>query len=82
MNTNQEHKNVDTYGSKMRDLLSPFDKMLQAIYSNSRGDYMSISDDMLLKFLRESKSECWDAYKRLVEMSYTFHMERTEYREE
>lgn len=82
MDTNQEYKMVDTYGSKMRNLLSPFDNMLQAIYSNSRGDYMSIPDDMLLKFLRESKSECWEAYKKLVEMSYTFHMDETEYREE
>lgn len=82
MNTNQEDKIVDTYGSKMRNLLSPFYNMLTAIYSNSRGGDMSISDDMMLKLLRENKSEYWEVYKRLLEMSYTFHMERTEYREE
>lgn len=81
MDTNHEYKSVDTYGSKMRNLLSPFYNMLTAIYSNSRGDDMSIPDDMLLNFLRESKTECWEAYKKLLELSYTFHMERTEYTE-
>ena len=79
MDTNHEFKTKDTYGSKMRNLLSPFYNMLTVIYSNSRQDDMSIPDDELLNFLRYSKTECWEAYKKLLELSYTFHLERTEY---
>lgn len=75
----QEDKVKDTYGSKLRNLLSPFYNMITAIYSNSREDDASIPDDVLLKFLKESKNECWESYKKMVELSYTFHLERTEY---
>lgn len=75
----QEDKVKDTYGSKLRDLLSPFDKILAAIYSNSREDYMSIPNDELLKYLREYKHKCWESYKKMVELSYTSHLENTEY---
>lgn len=75
----QEDKVKDTYGSKLRNLLSPFYNMITAIYSNSREDHMSIPDDVLLKLLKESKNECWESYKKMVELSYTFHLERTEY---
>ena len=75
----QEDKAKDTYGSKLRNLLSPFYNMITAIYSNSREDHMSIPNDELLKYLRESKNECWESYKKMVELSYTFHLERTEY---
>lgn len=75
----QEYKAKDTYGSKLRDLLSPFDKIITAIYSNSREDHMSIPNDELLKYLRENKKDFWESYKKMVELSYTSHLENTEY---
>ena len=75
----QEDKAKDTYGSKLRNLLSPFDNIITTIYSNSREDHMSIPDDVLLKFLRENKKEFWESYKKMVEFSYTSHLDGTEY---
>ena len=77
----QMNEMKDTYGSKLRTLLSPFYNMITAIYSNSREGHMSIPNDELLKYLREYKNECWESYKKMVELSYTFHLERTEYTE-
>lgn len=76
---NQESKTMDTYGSKLRNLLSPFYNVIAAIDSNENQDYMSISDDELIKFLRYSCDDLWEAYKRMLELSYDEHLNEREY---
>jgi hypothetical protein len=79
MNTNQEYKAKDTYGSKLRNLLSPFYNVIAAIQSNAYQDSMSIPDEDLLNFFRASCKDLWDTYKKMVDLSYDDHLDKTEY---
>lgn len=76
---NQEYKEKDTYGSKLRNLLSPFYNVIAAIDSNAYQDSMSISDEELLNFFRATNKDLWDTYKKMLELSYDEHLNKTEY---
>lgn len=76
---NKEYKAKDTYGSKLRNLLSPFYNVIVAIHSNAYQDSMSISDEEMLNFFRASNKDLWDTYKKMLELSYDDHLDKTEY---
>jgi hypothetical protein len=78
---NKEYKTPDTYGSKLRNRLSPFYNMISAIYSMTRNNDTSISKEVLVNFLVDSVDNLWEDYKKILEMSYDPLLNKTEYKE-
>ena len=78
---NKEYKTPDTYGSKLRNRLSPFYNMIRAIYSMTRSNDTSISKEVLVNFLVDSVDNLWEDYKKILEMSYDPLLNKTEYKE-
>ena len=78
---NKEYKTPDTYGSKLRNRLSPFYNMISAIYSITQSNDTSISKEVLVNFLVDSVDNLWEDYKKILEMSYDPLLNKTEYKE-
>jgi hypothetical protein len=78
---NKEYKTPDTYGSKLRNRLSPFYNMISAVYSITRSNDTSISKEVLVNFLVDSVDNLWEDYKKILEMSYDPLLNKTEYKE-
>lgn len=78
---NKEYKTPDTYGSKLRNRLSPFYNMISSIYSMTRSNDTSISKEVLVNFLVDSVDNLWEDYKKILEMSYDPLLNKTEYKE-
>lgn len=78
---NKEYKTPDTYGSKLRNRLSPFYNMISAIYLMTRSNDTSISKEVLVNFLVDSVDNLWEDYKKILEMSYDPLLNKTEYKE-
>ncbi len=76
----QEHKEPDTYGSYLRNRLSPFDNMIAAIYSCKRNPDGGISHEMLLNFLFNSVDDMWNDYKKILDISYDPLLDKSEYK--
>ena len=77
----KEYKTPDTYGSKIRNCLSPLHNIAKIIQSYKRGDYMSISGEEILEWFKKSdiEKELWEAEKKLVDISYHKLLDETEY---
>lgn len=77
----KEYKTPDTYGSKIRNYLSPFHNIAKIIQSYKRSDYMSISGEEILEWFKKSdiEKELWEAEKKLVDISYHKLLDETEY---
>lgn len=78
---NKEYKTPDTYGSKLRNRLSPFYNMISGIYLFTQSNDTSISKEVLINFLVESVDNLWEDYKKILEMSYDPLLDKTEYKE-
>lgn len=80
---NKEYKTPDTYGSKIRNLLSPLHNIVTIIHSYKRDDYMSITGEEILEWFKKSdiEKELWKAEKKLIDISYHKLLEETEYKE-
>ena len=79
----KEYKTPDTYGSKIRNCLSPLHNIVTIIYSYKRDDYMSIPGEEILEWFKKSdiEKELWEAEKKLIDISYHELLEETEYKE-
>ena len=77
----KECKTPDTYGSKIRNYLSPLHNIAKIIQSYKMGDYMSISGEEILEWFKKSdiEKELWEAEKKLVDISYHKLLDETEY---
>ncbi len=75
-----ENKETDTYGSYLRNRLSPFDNMITAIYSCKKNHDCGISHEMLLDYLFDSVDYLWKDYKKILEMSYDPLLDKSEYK--
>ena len=80
---NKEYKTPDTYGSKIRNYLSPLHNIAKIIQSYKRDDYMSITGEEILELFKKSdvEKELWEAEKKLIDISYHKLLEETEYKE-
>lgn len=80
---NKEYKIPDTYGSKIRNCLSPLHNITTIIHSYKRDDYMSITGEEILEWFKKSdiEKELWEAEKKLIDISYHELLEETEYKE-
>lgn len=80
---NKEYKTPDTYGSKIRNYLSPLHNIAKIIHSYKRDDYMSITGEEILEWFKKSdvEKELWEAEKKLIDISYHKLLEETEYKE-
>ena len=80
---NKEYKKPDTYGSKIRNCLSPLHNITTIIHSYKRDDYMSITGEEILEWFKKSdiEKELWEAEKKLIDISYHELLEETEYKE-
>ena len=80
---NKEYKTPDTYGSKIRNYLSPLHNIAQIIQSYKRDDYMSITGEEILEWFKKSdvEKELLEAEKKLIDISYHKLLEETEYKE-
>ena len=80
---NKEYKTPDTYGSKIRNYLSPLHNITTIIHSYKRDDYMSITGEEILEWFKKSdiEKELWEAEKKLIDISYHELLEETEYKE-
>ena len=54
---NKEYKTPDTYGSKIRNCLSPLHNIATIIQSYKRDDYMSITGEEILEWFKKSDVE-------------------------
>ena len=77
---NKEYKETDTYGSYLRNRLSPFDTMIAAIYSCKKNPDDGISHEMLLDFLFKNVDDMWDDYKKILDISYDPLLNKSEYK--
>jgi hypothetical protein len=79
----KEYKMPDTYGSKIRNCLSPLHNIATIIQSYKRDDYMSITGEEILEWFKKSdiEKELWEAEKKLIDISYHKLIEETEYKE-
>ena len=71
---NKEYKIPDTYGSKIRNCLSPLHNIATIIQSYKRDDYMSITGEEILEWFKKSdvEKELWEAEKkfRIIKKNY------------
>jgi hypothetical protein len=77
---NTEYKEPDTYGSYLRNRLSPFYNMIAAIYSCKSNPDGGISHEMLLNFLFNSVDDMWNDYKKILDISYDPLLDKSEYK--
>ena len=79
----KEYKIPDTYGSKIRNCLSPLHNIATIIQSYKRDDYMSITGEEILEWFKKSdiEKELWEAEKKIIDISYHKLLEETEYKE-
>ena len=70
MNIKQEK---DTYGSKLRNLLSPFYNMVTLAQINN--------EEKILNFLNSNKDILLETYKKILDLSYNEDLDKTEYKE-
>lgn len=76
---NKEYKEPDTYGSKLRNRLSPFYNIICAI-SSCKLNPAGLTHEMLLNFLFNSVDDLWEDYKKILEMSYDPLLDKKEYK--
>ena len=67
----------DTYGSKLRDLLTPYYDVITMIISNKNGG--DVTDEMLIETLRKYVDVLSDNFKEILGMSYDDILYETEY---
>lgn len=77
---NKEYKEPDTYGSKLRNRLSPFYNIISAIYS-CKANPAGLTHEMLLNFLFNSVDDLWEDYKKILDMSYNPLLDKREYKD-
>lgn len=70
MNIKQEK---DTYGSKLRNLLSPFYNVVVLTQINN--------EEKILNFLISNKDVLLESYKKILDLSYNKDLDKTEYKE-
>ena len=76
---NKEYKEPDTYGSYLRNRLSPFYNIICAIGS-CKENPADLTHEMLLDFLFNSVNDLWEDYKKILIMSYDPLLEKNEYK--
>ena len=74
---NKEYKEPDTYGSKLRNRLSPFYNTICAIGA-CKLNPAGITPEMLLNNLFNSVDDLWEDYKKILEMSYDPLLDKSE----
>lgn len=77
---NKEYKEPDTYGSKLRNRLSPFYNIICEIGAcklNPKG----ITHEMLLNHLFNSVDDLWEDFKKIRDMSYDPWLDKKEYKD-
>lgn len=67
----------DTYGSKLRNLLTPYYDVITMIISNKNGG--DVTDEMLIETLRKYVDVLSDNFKEILGMSYDDILYETEY---
>lgn len=70
MNIKQEK---DTYGSKLRNLLSPFYNVVVLTQMDN--------EEKILKFLFSNKDVLLESYKKILDLTYSEDLDKTEYKE-
>lgn len=70
MNIKQEK---DTYGSKLRNLLSPFYNVVVLTQMDN--------EEKILKFLSSNKDVLLESYKKILDLSYSEDLDKTEYKQ-
>ena len=62
----------DTYGSKIRNHLSPFCNIIQLLESIKHSNNKNITDEQVLEWIKNSSivDDLWDANNKLIEISY------------
>lgn len=72
----------DTYGSKIRNYLSPFCNIISLINNNKNND-SHVSDDMLLSWIKNSSiaDDLQNSLEKLIEISYDRILDDTIYEE-
>lgn len=70
MNIKQEK---DTYGSKLRNLLSPFYNVVVLTQMDN--------EEKILNFLFSNKDVLLESYKKILDLSYSEDLDKIEYKE-
>jgi hypothetical protein len=70
MNIKQEK---DTYGSKLRNLLSPFYNIVVLTQMDN--------EEKILNFLFSNKDVLLESYKKMLDLSYSEDLDKIEYKE-
>ena len=69
----------DTYGSKLRNLLTPYYNMVEIIRCYERGE---IECNDLINIIKRNNESLYINFKRILEMSYDDLLDKTEYNAE
>lgn len=77
---NKEYKEPDTYGSKLRNRLSPFYNIICAIGA-CKLNPTGITHEMLLNHLFNSVDDLWEDFKKIRDMSYDPWLDEKEYKD-
>jgi hypothetical protein len=76
---NTEYKEPDTYGSYLRNRLSPFYNIICAIGS-CKANPAGLTHEMLLNLLFNSVDDLWEDYKKIMVMSYDPCLDKKKYK--